>query len=245
VGHRNARLTPLDRATLLQGLLVEGWPGRDRGRVDGSLQGHGPQVGGPVPLGRTGRAARPELSPPPVPRGALTAQGGPDPRGPSAAPARSPPPGLGLGHPRSTIYAVLRREGLPRLSHLDRPTGAPVRRDERERPGEPLHIDVKKLGRIPPGGGHRIHDRGPRTGADRRRRLGYDYLHVTVEDRSRSGSTGSCSNSAPTPGSTVRTGHASGPSAGGWSSTIHAGPTPRSEVVLRPRRYNNVCGNYS
>jgi transposase len=59
-----------------------------------------------------------------------------------------------LGHPRSTVYAVLRRHGLSRLSYLDRPTAIPVRY-ERERPGELVHVDVKKLGRIRSGGGWR------------------------------------------------------------------------------------------
>jgi transposase InsO family protein len=86
-----------------------------------------------------------------------------------------------LGHPRSTIYAVLRRSGLSRLDRLDRPTGVPIRRYERERPGELVHLDVKKLGRIAPGGGHRIH--GDRT--RRGRRIGHDYIHVAVDDRSR------------------------------------------------------------
>jgi hypothetical protein len=71
------------------------------------------------------------------------------------------PHGPTLGHPRSTVYAVLRRQGLSRLDHLDRPTSIPVRY-ERERPRELLHVDVKKLGRIPLGGGHRIHGRGHR-----------------------------------------------------------------------------------
>jgi transposase InsO family protein len=89
------------------------------------------------------------------------------------------------GHPRSTIYGVLRRHGLHRLDWMDRPTGQVIRRYERECPGELVHIDVKKLGRIPPGGGWRIHGRGPTTSADRRRLLGYDYLHAAVDDHSR------------------------------------------------------------
>jgi transposase InsO family protein len=60
-----------------------------------------------------------------------------------------------------------------------------VRRYERPRPGELVHVDVKKVGRIPPGGGWRIRGRGPRTAEDRRRRLGYDYLHTAVDDHSR------------------------------------------------------------
>ncbi len=66
-----------------------------------------------------------------------------------------------LGHPRSTIYGVLRRHGLSRLDAADRPTRVSLRY-ERERPGELVHVDVKKLGRIPPGGGHRVHGRGYR-----------------------------------------------------------------------------------
>lgn len=87
-----------------------------------------------------------------------------------------------LGHPRSTVYAVLRRHGLSRLGHLDRPTAAPVR-FEREHPGELVHVDVKKLGRIPPGGGHRVH--GRRARPNRKRGRGYDFLHVAIDDCSR------------------------------------------------------------
>jgi transposase InsO family protein len=88
-----------------------------------------------------------------------------------------------LGMPRSTCYAVLRRHGLHRLDWLDRPTGRVVRRYERERPGELVHVDVKKLGRIPPGGGHKIHGRAARPNC--KRGLGYDYIHSCVDDHSR------------------------------------------------------------
>ena len=89
-----------------------------------------------------------------------------------------------LGHPRSTIYAVLRRRGLSRLSYLDRPTAIPVRY-ERERPGELLHVDVKKLGRIRPGGGWRKLGQTSEAKAPKGRGAGYDYLHVAVDDHSR------------------------------------------------------------
>ena len=69
-----------------------------------------------------------------------------------------------VGVPRSTIGDVLRRHGLSRLRDQDGPTGIPIRY-VRERPGELLHIDVKKLGRIPDGGGHRV--RGRVTGTPR------------------------------------------------------------------------------
>ncbi|MBV9784223.1 MAG: IS481 family transposase [Acidisphaera sp.] len=89
-----------------------------------------------------------------------------------------------LARPLSTIGVVLRRRGLGRLTALDpRP---PLIRYERERPGELVHIDIKKLGRID-GIGHRI--TGDRTGQSNRRAigrgLGWEYLHVAVDDRSR------------------------------------------------------------
>ena len=83
--------------------------------------------------------------------------------------------------PRSTIGDVLRRHGLSRLRDRDRPSGVPIRY-VRERPGELLHIDVKKLGRIPDGGGH--HFRGRGDGTPRARR-GYDYVHGAIDDMSR------------------------------------------------------------
>jgi hypothetical protein len=68
-----------------------------------------------------------------------------------------------LGLPPSTVHAVLTRYGRPRLAHLDRATGSPVRRYERERLGELVHVDVKKLG--------------------------YGYLHTALDDFSRLGYT--------------------------------------------------------
>lgn len=88
-----------------------------------------------------------------------------------------------LGMPRSTCYAVLRRHGLQRLDWMDRPSGEVIRRYERERPGELIHVDVKKLGRIPPGGGWRALGRQP--GLTHNARAGYDYVHSAVDDHSR------------------------------------------------------------
>ena len=85
--------------------------------------------------------------------------------------------------PASTVYRVLRRHDLGRLSHLDRQTATPIRRYERARPGELVHVDVKKLGRIPAGGGHRIHGRQTRSAHKRGR--GYAYLHTAIDDHSR------------------------------------------------------------
>ena len=89
------------------------------------------------------------------------------------------------GCPRSTCYAVLRRRGMHRLAWLDRPTGVVIRRYERERPGELVHVDVKKLGRIPPGGGHRVLGRSTQTKHKKSVVIGYDYVHACVDDHSR------------------------------------------------------------
>jgi transposase InsO family protein len=96
-----------------------------------------------------------------------------------------------LGLNASTVHRVLVRHAMPRLSWLDRPSGQPVRRYERDRPGELLHVDVKKLGAIRPGGGWRAHGRDSwqqrRTKPELRagRRVGYDYVHCAVDDHTR------------------------------------------------------------
>ena len=86
-----------------------------------------------------------------------------------------------LTMPVSTVTHILRRLGLNRLKALEPPV--PVVRYEREHPGELLHLDTKKLGRI--GSiGHRI--TGRRSGViNRHRGIGWDYLHVCVDDASR------------------------------------------------------------
>ena len=96
-----------------------------------------------------------------------------------------------LGRARSTVYDVLRREGLSRLKDFDRPTGARVRRSiPTHHCGERMHVDVKKLGRIPAGGGHRMLGRADGTANSRRAGknrggLGTDYLHSMVDAHSR------------------------------------------------------------
>jgi transposase InsO family protein len=93
-----------------------------------------------------------------------------------------------LGLVASTVGRVLARHGVPHLAAIDAITGEPVRRRhtgiryERPRPGDLLHIDVKKLGRVPDGGGWRLHGRKEEV---RGRGIGYDYLHVAVDDHSR------------------------------------------------------------
>lgn len=83
----------------------------------------------------------------------------------------------------STCHRILVRHGLQRLQWMDRPTGRVVRRIEMSRPGEEVQLDVKKLGAIPDGGGHRVHGRLARP--NRKRGLGYDFLHVAIDAYSR------------------------------------------------------------
>ena len=84
----------------------------------------------------------------------------------------------------STVHRVLVRHGLNRLDHLDKMTRAPIRRYEMNRPGELVHVDIKKLGRIPKGGGWRAHGRG-RTPEHRKNMVGYAYVHTAIDGYSR------------------------------------------------------------
>ncbi|MFD8809906.1 IS481 family transposase, partial [Streptomyces sp. NPDC059597] len=88
-----------------------------------------------------------------------------------------------LGLPASTVHRILVRHGLHRLAFLDRPTGQLIRRYEREKPGELIHVDVKKLGRIPDGGGHKV--LGRQAGRATRSGMGFDYIHSAVDDHTR------------------------------------------------------------
>ena len=99
----------------------------------------------------------------------------------------------------STVYAVLVRCRLNRLTHIDRATGEPIRRYEHDKPGDMLHMDVKKLGRVPDGGGWRYVGRQQggknrsatvgRTGKPRNKwhnpLIGRCYLHTVIDDHSR------------------------------------------------------------
>jgi transposase InsO family protein len=91
--------------------------------------------------------------------------------------------GFLLGVHPSTVHRVLSRYGLARLTWLDRPTGRNVRRYEHAAPGDLVHLDVKKLGRIPDGGGWRIHGRAARPNI--KRGSGYSFLHTALDDHSR------------------------------------------------------------
>lgn len=101
--------------------------------------------------------------------------------------------GAELGVPARTVSRVLHRHQLPHLAALDPLTGKMIRaskstavRYEKKRPGELVHMDVKKLGRIPHGGGWKAHGRAQREATrNRSATTGFDYVHSLVDDHSR------------------------------------------------------------
>lgn len=97
------------------------------------------------------------------------------------------------GVPARTVSRILARHGRPPIAALDPVTGVVIRasratpnRYERTTAGDLVHLDVKKLGRIPDGGGWRAHGRAMgSTGVRKRQVLGFDYVHAAVDDHSR------------------------------------------------------------
>jgi transposase InsO family protein len=181
MAHRNARLTEFGRLLLVQRITELGWPPAQAAESLGVSRATAYKwLGRYRAQGRAGlpdRPSRPHRCPHALSasqvRRVLAAR-----RRRRQGPHRL---GYHLGMPRSTVYGVLARHGMSRLASIDRTSGAVVRY-QREHPGELVHLDVKKLGRIPDGGGHRIHGRA--AGA-RGRGIGYDYVHSAVDDRSR------------------------------------------------------------
>jgi transposase InsO family protein len=180
MAHRRARLTIYGRQLLVERIVVEGMTialaaemaGVSRQTATKWLR----RFEREGPAGLEDRSSRPHRSPRALGRevvAAILAARHETRYGPHRLAAM-------LGLPRSTIGDVLARSGLSRLRDLDRPTGVPIRY-VRERPGELLHIDVKKLGRIPDGGGHRFRGRA----GTPKSRAGYDHLHSAIDDHSR------------------------------------------------------------
>jgi len=104
--------------------------------------------------------------------------------------------GAKVGMPASTVHAVLVRCRLNRLRHIDIRTGEPIRRYEHDKPGAMIHVDVKKLGNIPDGGGWRFVGRqqGPKNRAmtpnkprskHRGVKIGMAFVHTVIDDHSR------------------------------------------------------------
>lgn len=213
MSHANARLAPRGRLELARCIVDDGWPLRraaaERFQVSPTTAKRwADRYRQHDAAGMQDRSSRPSRSPGRTPQRRerhiinlrVTRRWGP---------ARI---GFLLGLHPSTVHRVLARFGLARLRWLDRGTGRVVRRYEHAAPGDLVHVDIKKLGRIPDGGGHRVLGRvvGMRNAG--RTRPGYAYLHNAVDDHSawptpRSSPTNArrpppASGSAPTPTST-------------------------------------------
>ncbi|MCX5299539.1 IS481 family transposase [Streptomyces sp. NBC_00193] len=193
MSHRNARLTVHGRRILVERVLA----GRPVAHVAAEMGISRPTAHKWVRRWRTeghaglhDRSSRPRTTPHRT-RPAVEARVCELRRSRKLGPARIGPI---LGLPASTVHRILTRHGLGRLAWLDRPTGEPIRRYERARPGELVHVDIKKLGNIPDGGGWRVvgraaGDRNRQATTDQRRSstpvIGYSYIHSAVDDHSR------------------------------------------------------------
>jgi transposase InsO family protein len=188
VSHRNARLTPYGRRKLVEMVLAGHEPGEVAKQFHVSRTSVYKWVRRWRAEGEAGlidRSSRPRTSPRQVSveltQKIIAAR--------VAEHVGARELSLSTGVPASTIGAVLRRARMPHLADIDRVTGELLRgrrhserRYEHDRPGSLLHIDVKKLGKIPPGGGHRAHGRSEDV---RGRDNGWDYVHVAVDDHTR------------------------------------------------------------
>ncbi len=181
--HRNARLTPAGRLLLCR-RIESGWPvahaaaamgiSRDRAYV----WWHRYQEEGMA--GLEDRSSRPRRCPSRTKASTERRIVGLR-RTRGLGPARIA--GIVDMHP-STVHRVLVRHRLNRLDHLDRMTRVPIRRFEMSRPGELVHLDIKKLGRIPRGGGWRAHGRG-NANDHKVTRTGYAFVHTAIDGYSR------------------------------------------------------------
>jgi transposase InsO family protein len=177
--HKNARLTPQGRALMLRRVLQESWPVAEAAGAAGVSERTAFKWLSRFRTG--GAAALHDRKPTPA-------------RCPHRTPTEmvmrierlrrerlsGPVIARQLAMPPSTVGAILRRLGLGRLAALD--PKPPAIRYERERPGELIHIDTKKLGKID-GIGHRI--TGQMSGMRKNRGIGWEHLHVCVDDASR------------------------------------------------------------
>jgi hypothetical protein len=157
--HRKAPLIPTGRLRLARCVVEDGWPLRraaERFQVAvATAKRWADRYRELGPGGMCDRSSRPLRSPRRTPARRelrilavrVTRRWGP---------ARI---GFLLCIPPSTVHRVLTRYRIARLAHLDRATGLPIRRYEHPTPGDLVHVDIKKLGNIPDGGGHRVRGR--------------------------------------------------------------------------------------
>jgi transposase InsO family protein len=198
VSHANAALTPIHRLRLARLVVERGWPiARAAERYDVSwptAKRWADRYRELGPAGMNDASSRPKNSPNRTPvkvvRKVVHLRWK----------QRMGPVQIGdqLGLAPSTVHAILVRCRINRLGHVDRATGEPIRRYEHPYPGAMLHVDVKKLGNIPDGGGHRFHgrDKGRRnrmatkartgiTNAHGQPKIGTAFVHTVIDDHSR------------------------------------------------------------
>jgi Integrase core domain/leucine-zipper of insertion element IS481 len=193
VSHANAALTPRARLKVARLIVDQGWPvARAAERYDVSWPTAKRWADRYRSLGEAGmvdRSSRPRHQPNRTPARVLRTivhLRWKQRLGPVAISGRT-------GVPASTVHAVLVRCRLNRLSHLDRVTGEPIRRYEHPHPGAMLHVDVKKLGQVPDGGGWRYVGRqqgnrnraATKPGSAGHPRMGTSYVHTVIDDHSR------------------------------------------------------------
>jgi len=193
VSHRNARLNVRGRELLVERVCVQGWAVAHAAKAQGvSRQCAHRWINRFREEGEAGlydRSSRPHHCPAQTPvevEETIVATRREHRRGQDWI-------GPELGVPARTVSRVLRRHGVPYLRECDPLTGEVIRtsktttvRYERDRPGELVHVDVKKVGKIPDGGGWKAHGRQlGSTGAKKRARIGYDYVHSMVDDHCR------------------------------------------------------------
>ena len=177
--HKNARLTPLSRAELVRRVLVEGQTPKAVATAFGVCERTVRKwVARYLAEGEGGlldRSSRPKRLYRPTAASLVDR---------IAALRRQRWTGRQIaaevGVSPATVSRVLRRLGLNKLSALE--PAEPIRRYQRERPGELIHIDIKKLGRFERPG-HRV--TGDRTGQSNTRGIGWEFVHVCIDDRSR------------------------------------------------------------
>lgn len=183
--HPNARLTPRHRRNMVDCVLVHGWTieqtaqrfqvdpktvrkWRDRFLAEGQA-------------GLQDRSSRPHRSPNRTPR----AQRRRVVRLRERCRWGADHIGYELAMAPSTVQSILRAEGMARLDRGDRATNRePVLRYQRDRPGELVHVDIKKIAAIPDGGGWKMHGRG-NAPTVKRSSVGYRYIHTAIDDRTR------------------------------------------------------------
>lgn len=196
MSHANAALTPVQRLRVARLIVDDGWPivrAAEQYNVSWpTAKRWALRYAAMGPAGMADRSSRPHRSPNRTPKLVVRRIVGLRWRkrlGPVQIASR-------LGVPASTVHAVLTRCRLNRLSMVDRRVGEPVIRYEHDHPGSLIHVDVKKLGNIPNGGGWRYVGRqqgewNRRATPDKPRShrrdvlIGHAFVHTVIDDHSR------------------------------------------------------------